>query len=111
MARGIREEIPVRGRPVVDLAQRPGIEAVEPLAPILPHAHQAGIEEDAQVLGDGRLRDIERPGQAGDGLFSGAQLVQDGAAGRVGHGTEYIARLCGSHAGILISNSLYVKHA
>jgi hypothetical protein len=49
---------------------------------------QSGRFENAQVLGDGGERNIERRGELGHRGFAEGQARQDGAAGRVGQGPE-----------------------
>jgi hypothetical protein len=109
MARRIHEEIPIQVGPVVHLAQRPRVQAVEPLPTDLPYAHETGGTEDLQVLRDRRLRHPEGARKARDGVFGCAQLVEEGAAGGVGNGAEDVARLNRRHGRILISESLCVK--
>ena len=49
---------------------------------------QAGGFEDAQVLGDGRERDVEGGRKFGDGGFATGQPREDGAPCGVGKGPE-----------------------
>lgn len=45
-----------------------GMEFIEHLAPRLRAAHDAGVGEDAQVLGDGLAREMRTLGQLGNGV-------------------------------------------
>jgi len=49
---------------------------------------QAGGFQDAQVLGDGRQRDLERSGKFGDGSFAAGQPRENGAPCGIGKGPE-----------------------
>ncbi len=49
---------------------------------------QAGGFEDAQVLGDGRERDVEGSGKFADGSFAAGQPRENGAACGVGKRPE-----------------------
>jgi hypothetical protein len=60
--------------------------AVDPAADL--SVEQARGFEDAQVLGDGRERDVERSGKFGDGSFAAGQTGEDGAPCRIGERPE-----------------------
>ena len=49
---------------------------------------QAGGFEDAQVLGDGRERDVEGSGEFGDGSFAAGQPRENGAPCGIGKRPE-----------------------
>ena len=49
---------------------------------------QARGFENAQVLGDGRQRDVEGSGKFGDGGFATGQPRENGAPGGIGKGPE-----------------------
>jgi hypothetical protein len=75
---------------------RPG--TVVGLAPLAPVAHQAGPLQNAQVLGDRRLRDSGPLGERPHGLFAVVtQALEDRPAGRIAQGLEE-GVLCDVHA-------------
>ena len=59
---------------------------------------QAGAVEDLEVPGDGGERDVEGPGEVGNGGFTVGEPRENGAAGGVGEGGEGEAERvhCGS---------------
>jgi hypothetical protein len=51
-------------------------------------AEQSGRLQNAEVLGDGGKRDVERGGKLGDGGFAERQARENGAAGGIGKRAE-----------------------
>jgi hypothetical protein len=68
---------PVRSKPLVHLAQRFGSNPIDPPLSLNPGVHQAGVPEQAQMLGDGRLGHRQSGYQLADRAFSQPQQVQD----------------------------------
>src|SRR5262245_65507431 len=64
MSGRIREEVPIQTGPVVHLAERPCVQAIEPLPSSLPHTYETGGSKNLQVLRDRRLRHTEGPCEA-----------------------------------------------
>jgi len=84
--------------PRVDFPERFGPEAIEAALPVDGSLDEAGIAEDAEVLGDGGLGHAEVALDLSDGLLGGDQEGEDGAAAGLGNNFER-----GIHA-------LYIPH-
>jgi len=74
--------------PVVDGFQALAVEAVKALASFLPHGDEADFFENAQVLGDHRLRPAEVMDEAIDGHFAVGEYFEHAAALGLGDGVE-----------------------
>jgi hypothetical protein len=74
--------------PVVDGAERFGIEFVDAVATLAMFADQVGAAEEAQVLGDGGAGDGKGSGDLSGGLAAAAKEVEDGTASGIGQGME-----------------------
>lgn len=79
---------PVGLEPLVDLAERTWVEAIQALLSIGAGDDHAGLSQDAQVLGDARLAQAQTGGEIAHGRLAVAQDVQDLAATRLGENGE-----------------------
>jgi hypothetical protein len=77
---------PIGRQPLVDLAQRLDTDAVQPALGIDARFDQTGLAQDAQMLGDGRLADIQVLDELGDGTLAGAQEIEN--APSIGFGED-----------------------
>jgi hypothetical protein len=107
-AEGVEALFPEPAEPVqprVDLAQRRGVDCVEPPGALGPYGREPAVAQHAQMLGDGGLGDPElgpydvrdRPG----GPFTVGQQFQNASAHRVAKDVE------GVHGGDCIALRLY----
>jgi hypothetical protein len=86
--------------PLVDRLERPAVDPVEPLSPLLAHAHQADLAQHPQVLGDQRLREAQRRDEIADGPLARGEDIQDLPPPGFGHRVERVGRRRRpSHAG------------
>ena len=85
----------VLSEPVADGGQLFGEEAVATFSAVALFGDQAGIEEDAKVLGDGGAGHLEVAGDRVDGAVFFAQQVEDVAARGVGDGGEDVGLALG----------------
>ena len=60
-------------------------------------AHQPGALEEADVLGDGVERHVERRRQLGDARFAHGEPLEDGAAGLVGQRDQGVVQVHGAY--------------
>src|SRR5262249_46400136 len=74
--------------PGLSVAHLPLLEPAAMLAALLAPRHEASLLEDAHVLGDGRSRDLEWPGQLGDGGLATREPREDAATDRMRQGPE-----------------------
>src|SRR5579871_2947951 len=74
--------------PFVERANRFGVGLVKHVAAIAADVDQADVLENAKVLGDGRLLDVERVDDFGDGAFLEGEVVEDDAAAGFGDCVE-----------------------
>src|SRR5271154_2648351 len=63
--------------PLVKRAYRFGIGSVQLLAAIAAHPNQPHVVQNAQVLGDGRLREAERCHNLSNGPLDSGKIAQD----------------------------------
>src|ERR1700730_849970 len=77
-----------RAGPFMERADRLGVGAIEHLAAIAAHVHEADLEQHAKVLGDGRLRQVESGDDVVYGALLGYEEAQNVAAAGFGHGVE-----------------------
>jgi hypothetical protein len=70
-------ELSIRGEPVVELSQRLGPDAIEAALRVGAGVHQARLPEDAQMLRNGRLGEVEMIDQVPDRPFSVAQQTDN----------------------------------
>jgi hypothetical protein len=75
-----RPMAPIRLEPLVDLAERAGLEPVQALLPVRARDDHPGLPQDAEMLGDSRLADAEVRHQLANGGFPIPQNVEDLAA-------------------------------
>jgi glyoxylase-like metal-dependent hydrolase (beta-lactamase superfamily II) len=80
------------GRPFVERPDPLGVRAIENLAAVTPHLHQADVTKHAEVLGDRRLRKAQRYNDVADGTLAGCEIVQDVSTTRFGDGVERVRR-------------------
>ena len=84
---------------VEEVAQRPqalSFDGVDPLRAMGPVGHEAGVFQDAQMLGDRGPTHRKRAGQLADGPGPTTQAQQDGAASAVAEGVE-LAMMVSDH--------------
>jgi hypothetical protein len=74
---------------------RRGIEGEEVLAPRHAAPHQLGALEDADVLGDGVERDVERFGKLRHASLAPGEVLQDGPAGGIREGAQGVVEVHG----------------
>src|SRR5580700_7503864 len=79
------EVVPQAGQPV-------GVEAVDAARPDLDVAHEARLLQDLQVLRDRGPADRQAVGQVHHGGRTLAELLEDGAPGRIAQGIENLGR-------------------
>src|SRR5262249_9412931 len=104
--KSVAPERAVEAHPVDQRRQTLRLGAVVGLAALAPGAHQAGMLEDAEVLGDRGLRDTGPLSQGPHGpLAVAAQPFEDRAAGGIGERTEKLSRRR-RHAVKFITNEL-----
>jgi hypothetical protein len=90
----------VHFNPVVDGLEFAGVEPIETASASPTDGNQPDAAEDAEVLGDGRLREAEGVDQVSHGVFAAAgEQVDDPPAARFGDGVEDVGgRGCSCHA-------------
>src|SRR5687768_16593699 len=66
------------------------VRAIEGLAALPAHLHQADVAKHAQVLGDRRLREAQRYNDVADGTLARREIVQDVSTTRFGDGVERV---------------------
>jgi len=88
----------IEGPALDDRAQRGGVEMVELVAALAAGAHEAGLLEDGEVLGDGLARGTQAVpvdqsrAEREQGLAVGVgELVEQGPPRRVGECAEHVA--------------------
>src|SRR5438309_10408774 len=85
----------VRLQPGIDGFQQLGADAVEPTLRVGADVDQPSLAQDAQMLGDGRLAEVQLANQVANGPLAEAQEVQDAPSLWVGddlercHANEY----------------------
>jgi hypothetical protein len=81
-------------QPRVNLAQRPGLDGVEPASPLSPDRREPVLTQNAQMLGDSRLRQCELdPDHVRDrarGLLTVGEQLQNAPAHRVAEDIERV---------------------
>src|SRR3982074_658085 len=98
------------GDPVVDRFETRGVDAVEPLLPVLADMHEPYFAQDAQMLRGGWLRDAQRAGQLVDRPLAPLEEDEDPPPVRFGDGVERVGCGRGSrHAPEYMPISAYVK--
>ena len=75
--------------PLLDGAQSLGVQVIDALPTVGLRGDEPGVEKDAELLRDGRLRNCEAAGNFGGGLGSGPEEIQDLAARVVRDGLIY----------------------
>src|SRR5580700_5392425 len=65
-----------------------GVQAVDAARPNLYAAHQSGVLQDFEVLGDGGPADRQQRGEVDDGGGPLSELLEDGPPGRIAQGAE-----------------------
>jgi hypothetical protein len=80
---------PVRGEPLVDRPQGFRSHAVETPLGIAADLDETRLAEDPQMLGDGRLAQLELLDKLPDGTLAGAQQIEDLATVRLRDDLEY----------------------
>jgi len=90
-------DVPIVVRPVRHVLQRCGVDLTVPELRFTPARDQAGLFEDAQMLGDGRHAHVERLGKLGHRTIAVDKPREDGAARRIGEGGEGGAQLVSRH--------------
>jgi len=80
--------------PPLDLAQRCGVEGVEPGPRHLPLPHQAGAPQDSEMPGDGWTADRKEARQLSGGALPLTQGVEDTAPGWIRDGVKGEAIVC-----------------
>jgi len=93
----VDEKVPVLARPLEDFVQRLGIQPVETLPSDLLRLDETGVQQDTQVLRDGRLRHVEWSREIVDRQFVGAQAIENSAPSRVCDRTEDVDARDGGH--------------
>lgn len=77
-------EMPVVRQPVVDVAERIGLQFANPLTAALALGYQAGILQHAKVFIDSRAAEGKLLGQSPDRLTARAKSVENLSARRIG---------------------------
>jgi len=90
----VAPHLSVRLEPCVQLDEGLATDAVEATLTIGAYTNQAGITQDTQVLRRRRLADGQSLDEGLNRLFTGAQLVEDEAPGRLG---DYLNRGINRH--------------
>jgi hypothetical protein len=83
--------IPVTFKPAGPFMQRAdgvGVGTVKHLTALPSHIHKADLKQNAEVLGDGRLRQIKGGDDIVDRALLGYEKRENVAAARFGHGIE-----------------------
>src|ERR671916_574147 len=88
----LRPEALVAPHPVVDGLERPRVQPVQPLPPLLAHVDRPNLPEHPKVLGHQRLAHPEQAHQVAHGPFAGGEEVQDLAPAGLGHRVERVRR-------------------
>jgi hypothetical protein len=83
-----RPAAPVRLEPLVDLAERTGVDSVQALLSIRSGDDHASFSEDPEVLGDAWLAEPQMGDELADGRLSVAKDAQDLAAMGLGEDGE-----------------------
>jgi hypothetical protein len=82
----------------VDGLQRLSVQAVEPPATVSTNLHRTDLSQDAQMLGDLRLREAELGDEVVDGTLAVGEEIQDLPPPRLRYGVEGIrGRGCPCH--------------
>jgi len=74
--------------PIVNSAERFGIQAAKLGGTAFSRGNQSGRTQEPEVLGDGGPAHSEIAGQCADALGLGTEQPEDAAAGRIGDGAE-----------------------
>jgi hypothetical protein len=78
--------------PIVDLAKRPGAQAVVALASVAADFDEPCPEKNAQMLRNGRAGHSKRRGDAAHRKLATAKEVENAAARGIAHGGEDVPR-------------------
>src|SRR5438309_8660109 len=70
----------VRLQPGIDGFQRLGADAVEPTLRVGADVDQPSLAQDAQMLGDGRLAEVQLANQVANGPLAEAQQIENAAS-------------------------------
>jgi hypothetical protein len=86
------------------------VRAIEHLAAVTPYLDEADVAKHAEVLGDRRLRKVQRRDDVADGTLAGREIIQDVTTTWFSDGIEGIRRRGGArHRSNHIPISEYVK--
>src|SRR5580700_5830577 len=81
-----------RGPEALEVVPQPGeavrVQAVDAARPDLYTAHESGVLQDLEVLGDGGPADRQQRGEVDDGGGPLSELLEDGPPGRIAQGAE-----------------------
>jgi hypothetical protein len=86
----------------VEWLDGPGVGAIEHLAAIAANVNEAYFEQNAEVLGDGWLRQIEGGDDVVYGALLGYEEAENVAAAGFGHGVEGVGGGGGARHGRII---------
>jgi hypothetical protein len=78
--------------PGLELLERGGAQGIDAALRVDANVHEAGLAEDAEVLGDLGLAETEAADRVADGARSAAEELDDVKAVRLGEGAK-----CGGH--------------
>jgi hypothetical protein len=78
--------------PIMDLAERPGVQAVVALAASAADLHEPRPEKNAEVLGDGRACHGEGRGDPANWQFASAKKIEKASARWIANGGEHVTR-------------------
>src|SRR5688572_1459519 len=82
--------------PFVERSDPRCVRAIEALAAVATHFHQADVEKHAEVLGDRRLCQAQRYDDVADRTLARREIVQDVSTTRFGDGVEGVRRRGGA---------------
>ena len=100
-----------RAGPFMQRADCIGVGTVKHLTALPPHTNKADLKQNAEVFGDGRLRQIEGGDDVVYGALPGDEKAKNVAAAGFGHGVEGVGGGGGTRHGLnYIPIQEYVKH-
>jgi hypothetical protein len=88
--------------PFMQRPDRLGVGAIEHLAAVAAHVDEAHFEQYAEVLGNGRLREIESGNDVVYGALLGYEERENVTAARFGHGVKGVGGGRGARHGMII---------